>query len=188
MPSRRATACAVVRLSPVSMTTRMPSAASAASASGVVALTGSAMAMTPAALPSTADEDRGGAVAAQALGLSVERRWSSMLSSARNLALPSATRSPLDHADHALAGRRIEAAHRRQARCLRSAAASTIAAASGCSLARSTLAASRSTSSSSKPAAPGRRPRPSACLRSACRSCRSPACRPSPSAPAPRRS
>ena len=38
-----------------------------------------------------------------------------------------------------------------QARCLRSAAASTMAAASGCSLARSTLAASRSTSLSSKP-------------------------------------
>ena len=38
MPSLRATAFAVVRLSPVSMTTLMPSAASAFSASGVVGL------------------------------------------------------------------------------------------------------------------------------------------------------
>src|SRR5664279_2798174 len=54
MPRRLATASAVVRLSPVSITTRMPKADSALSASGVVALTGSAMAMTPASLPFTA--------------------------------------------------------------------------------------------------------------------------------------
>ena len=54
MPSLRATAFAVVRLSPVSMMTLMPSAASAFSASGVDALTGSAMANSPASLPSTA--------------------------------------------------------------------------------------------------------------------------------------
>ena len=54
MPSLRATASAVVRLSPVSMTMRMPSARSASSAAGVVALIGSATAITPAGLPSTA--------------------------------------------------------------------------------------------------------------------------------------
>ena len=47
------TAWAVVRLSPVSMTTRMLSALSAASASGVDGFIGSAMAITPAAWPST---------------------------------------------------------------------------------------------------------------------------------------
>ena len=46
-------AAAVVRLSPVSMTMRMPSARSASRAACVEALTGSAMAMTPAGLPST---------------------------------------------------------------------------------------------------------------------------------------
>jgi hypothetical protein len=51
-PSRRATARAVVQLSPVSITTRMRSALSAASAAGVDCLTGSAMAITPAGLSS----------------------------------------------------------------------------------------------------------------------------------------
>ena len=45
---------AVVVLSPVSITTRRPAAVSAFSASGVVALTGSAIAIAPAARPSTA--------------------------------------------------------------------------------------------------------------------------------------
>ena len=45
---------AVVRLSPVSMTIRIPSARNAASAPGVVALIGSATATMPAGLPSTA--------------------------------------------------------------------------------------------------------------------------------------
>ena len=54
MPSLRATASAVVRLSPVSMTMRMPSACSAAIASGVVALIGSATPSRPASRPSTA--------------------------------------------------------------------------------------------------------------------------------------
>ena len=101
MPSRLATACAVVRLSPVSMTTRMPSAASASSASGVVALTGSAMAMTPASLPSTREEDRGRAVLAQALGLGGERRG---VDAELGEELRVAERQPLalDHADRRL--------------------------------------------------------------------------------------
>ena len=153
MPRRRATACAVVRLSPVSMTMRMPSAASALSAAGVVALIGSAMAMTPASLPSTADEDRGGAVARAGARLRASSAAVSMPSSARNLALPSATRLPSTVPIDALAGRRVEARAPAPASMLRSAAAATIAAASGCSLARSTLAASRSTCVSSKPGA-----------------------------------
>ena len=48
--------------------------AAPSSASGVVALTGSAMAMTPASLPSMRDEDRGRAVAAQPLGLARRAR------------------------------------------------------------------------------------------------------------------
>ena len=52
MPSASATASAVARLSPVIMTTRMPSLRSAASASRVVLLIGSAMAKSPNGLPS----------------------------------------------------------------------------------------------------------------------------------------
>ena len=54
MPSLRATASAVVRLSPVSMTMWMPLARRLSSAAGVLCLTGSATAMTPPGLPSTA--------------------------------------------------------------------------------------------------------------------------------------
>ena len=54
MPSLLATACAVVRLSPVSITMRTPSARRLASAAGVVALIGSATAMIPAGWPLTA--------------------------------------------------------------------------------------------------------------------------------------
>ena len=150
MPRRLATASAVVRLSPVSMTTRMPSAASALSASGVVALTGSAMAMTPAELAVDGEEDRGGAVLAQPLGLVGERGGIDVEFGEE---FGGAEREPLalDHADDALAGRRIEAAHRRQARSCARRRPATIAAASGCSLPRSTLAAKRSTCASSKP-------------------------------------
>ena len=91
MPSLRATACAVVRLSPVSITMRMPSALSACSAAAVVALIGSAIAITPAALPSTATK-----IAVAPSRRSSSARASSgavaMFSSARNFALPSATR------------------------------------------------------------------------------------------------
>ena len=54
MPSRRATASAVVRLSPVIITRRRPAAFRSRMAPAVVALTGSAMPRTPAAAPSTA--------------------------------------------------------------------------------------------------------------------------------------
>ena len=68
----RATASAVTRLSPVSMTTSMPAACNASTASGVVALTGSAMAKMPATCGVDADEDDGGTVAPQPVGLGEE--------------------------------------------------------------------------------------------------------------------
>ena len=86
------------------------------------------MAMTPASLPSTRDEDRGRAVARAAARPRASSAPVAMPSSARNAALPSTTRVPLDHADRALAGGRVEAARPARARCLRSAAAATIAA------------------------------------------------------------
>ena len=54
MPSLRATAAAVVWLSPVSMTTRSPERCRSRMASGASALMGSAMPSSPAAWPSTA--------------------------------------------------------------------------------------------------------------------------------------
>ena len=66
----------------------------------------------------------------------------------------------VDRAGHALAGRRAEIAAPGPSAMPRSAAAATIAAASGCSLARSTLAARRSTSSSVKPRPAPRRDDP----------------------------
>ena len=54
IPSLAATACAVVRLSPVNMTTRIPSSCKTRIASGVLALIGSAIASNPATRPSTA--------------------------------------------------------------------------------------------------------------------------------------
>ena len=181
-----ATASAVVRLSPVSITTRTPSWRSAASAAGVVALTGSAMAMTPGELAVDRDEDRGRAVAPQPLGLGVERGGvDAQFGQERRIA----ERDPaaLDRADHALAGRRVETLHARELdlrarwrprRWRRPADARSRAR----RWPRS--AALRSRRSLARPRS---RP-PWACLRSACRSCRRRACRPSPCARALRRS
>ena len=69
MPSSRATAWAVTWLSPVSMTTSMPSWRSAASASGVLSLTRSAIPITPAARPSTPTNTAVAPSAAQPVGL-----------------------------------------------------------------------------------------------------------------------
>ncbi len=164
MPSARATASAVVRLSPVSMTTRMPSAMSALSASGVVALTGSAMATRPASFPSIATKI---AVAPFARCASASRSWAAvgMLNSLRNFALPMTTRRlstmpmaplPVGELKPLTSARTI----------LRSFAARTMAAASGCSLARSTLAASAKHFRLFESRQPGRWRRPRACPRS----------------------
>ena len=94
MPKRLATASAVVRLSPVSMTTRTPAATSALSASGV------------RGLDRIGDGDDAGRLAVDGRGKSRWRRPGaaarlpgraaavSILSSARNFALPSASRLP----------------------------------------------------------------------------------------------
>ena len=189
MPSRRATASrggAVV--AGQHDDARCRPRRSACSAAGVVALTGSAMAMMPAGLPSTATKIAVAPSARSRSASRVERGGRRCRVRRGSCALPSATRLPLDHADRALAGRRVEAAAPARARCLRSAAAATIAV-------RQRMLA-RALDAGGKPQhlglveALGRRRsrRPSACLRSACRSCRPPACRPSPCAPAPRRS
>src|ERR1035437_83043 len=93
MPRRLATASAVVRLSPVSITTRTPSADSAASAVGVVGLTGSAIAMTPASLPFT-PRNMAVAPSPRRRSASAASAAVSIFSSAKNLALPSASRLP----------------------------------------------------------------------------------------------
>ena len=73
MPSFCATALAVVALSPVSMTTRMPAALRAAIAAGVVALIGIGDGDDAGRLAVDGDEDRSGAFAAQLVGVSIER-------------------------------------------------------------------------------------------------------------------
>ena len=151
MPSFCATAIAVVRLSPVSMTMAMPSAFSASSACAALSFTGSAMAMMPATLPSMATK-----IAVAPSPRSVSACGSSdcvaMSSSPRNRALPSTTRRrstmPIAPLPTGESKPRTAASS-----IFRSAAASTTALPSGCSLPRSTLAASRSTSVSSKPSA-----------------------------------
>ena len=73
MPSCRATALAVVRLSPVSMMTLMPSAASAFSAIRRRSLDGIGDGEQPGEFAVDRDVDHGGAVAAQALGFGIQR-------------------------------------------------------------------------------------------------------------------
>ena len=93
MPSLLATACAVVRLSPVSITMRTPSARRLASAAGVVALIGSATAMIPAGWPLTATNI---AVAPSRRASSACRSRAPVATprSCRSLALPTATLRP----------------------------------------------------------------------------------------------
>ncbi len=153
MPSRRATACAVVRLSPVSMTTRMPSARSAVERARRRRLDRVGDGDDAGRLAVDADEDRGRAVARAARRLRRRARAVSTPCSARKLRIAERDALALDGAERALAGGRVEVARRRRVRCPRCSAAATMAAASGCSLARSTLAASRSSVASSKPAA-----------------------------------
>ncbi len=110
IPSFRATALAVVRLSPVSMMTLTPSAASAFSASGVDALTGSAIANSPASFPSTAmlmtvapSPRRRFACSLNELGFDAERCQEVRIAKEDGLAV--------DLAGCALAGRRVERLH-----------------------------------------------------------------------------
>jgi hypothetical protein len=188
MPSWRATAMAVVRLSPVSITIRMPSCAKTLQRSfGVVALMGSATAMTPAALPSMATNMAVATVAAAgrrrgASGAAMPSHACSRpgcrAPTLRPWMLPT---TPLPVTDVEVPG---DVGSRRAAR---RAPRRRWQDASGCSLARSTPAALRSRSPRE-----ARRPTTTvtagACLRSGCRSCRRRACRPSPSVPGLRRS
>ena len=148
-PSARATAWAVVRLSPVSMTTRRPSAWSSRIASGVELLMGSATPTRPASAPSTAryitvcPSPR----SASARAASADASTPCAASSRR---LPSATRRPpaapvipcpaTDWKPSTRAGVTP-----------RSVAPARTAAASGCSLPCSRPAARASTSSSRNP-------------------------------------
>ena len=108
MPRRRATASAVTRLSPVSMTTSMPSARSACRASGVVSLTGSAMAMSAGDRAVDADEDDGGPVAAEPVGLARRASPGSRPSAGQEGGAAEQDPAALDGADDALAGRGVE--------------------------------------------------------------------------------
>ena len=154
MPSLRATACAVVRLSPVSMTMRMPSARKRGER------------LRGGRLDRIGDGDDAGEPCRRRRRRSRLRRRArrrsacaasgavSIPSSARKLALPSAialVRRPGRRRPCRWGNRNRAGAGERDAARVRPPA--TMAAASGCSLARSTLAASRSNSSSSKPSA-----------------------------------
>ena len=143
MPSVRATDCAVVALSPVSITMRRPAACSAWMAAGVSGLMRSATASSAARLPSTA---RNITVAPFARSCSA-RVWASSpmatCSSAISLALPNAaaSRSTVALTPRPVSERNSVAA---SFGTPSASAAITIARASGCSLGRSSAAASAS--------------------------------------------
>ena len=190
---RRCRACArppraVVRLSPVSMTTRMPSPRSACERRRRRRLDRIGDGDDARELAVDRDEDRGRAVARAAARPRRRARAVAMPSSARNARVAERDAPALDHADRALAGRRVEA---------RARGASAMLALRRGRDDRARRADARSPLDAGGEAqhfvlvealAPARSRRPSACLRSACRSCRPPACRPSPCARAPRRS
>ena len=149
--SLRATASAVVRLSPVSMTTRIPSACSARMASGVLSLIGSATPSSPTGMP---------------LAATNTMVWPSpRRASARSASGPSATPRSFMSARFPSATARPSTVPRTPfpvtpsnpetlARATpRTSLPCTIAAASGCSLPRSSVAARRSSVPSSNPAA-----------------------------------
>ena len=178
----------MVRLSPVSMTMRMPSSRSASSAPASPALIGSAMAMTPAGCRRPRRKMTVAPSLAQSLRLAARVAAARPRCPREVLCCRCATRRPSTVPVTPLPVTEVEVRRAPQERVPRSLAAATIAAASGCSLAA--LEAGR------EPQQLGfaDEPRPamiattSACPRSACRSCRPPACRPSPCAPALRRS
>ena len=186
MPSRLATACAVVRLSPVSMTTRNAVRRERVERCAC------------RRLDRVGDGDEAGKRCRRwrrrsrwrrrraAVRLRLASAAVAMPSSARNLALPSATRLPStmpiaplpDGASKSLTASKIDLAfggRRNDGRGERM-------------LARARRWRRTAAGCSRRNCAPARWRRPSACLRSACRSCRRPACRFSPCARAPRRS
>ena len=172
MPSLRPTASAVVRLSPVSITTRIRSSRSAFSAPMALSLIGSATATSPAAASSTATSITPWPSLRNASARS-GRPSGSIPSEAKSAWLPTAIRLPSTVPTTPLPVSEVKSAAAPRLKP-RSSAPLTTASASGCSLLRSRLATSRNKSSSST--APSRRRwRGAACLRSGSRSCRRPA-------------
>ena len=149
MPSDFATASAVVRPSPVTITTRSPSARSARDRLRGGRLHGVGHGEEPRGSAVDRDEHHGPALGRERVGPRRERRPRRPRAPARSAALPERHRATLDLADDALArqrpGRPVRLGEREAARAC---AAATMAAASGCSLPRSSAAASRSSSSS----------------------------------------
>ena len=188
MPSRRAMACAVVRLSPVSMTTRTPSARRASRAAGVDALIG------------IGDGDD-----ARRLAVDARRRWTVAPSARSFSASPAsaATSTPCARPGRRRYRARRACLRRRRWRPCRSVSRSSDCRASailrcfgsGDDGGRERMLA-RPLDAGRQPQQgrlverrrPQRRQRPWACLRSGCPSCRRRACRPSPCVPALRRS
>ena len=151
IPRRLPTACAVVRPSPVAITTRMLASRSEASASAVVALTGSDTASRPARVRSTA-RCMTLAPCPRSASASVASGDTSTPSCCISAVLPSASCcepttpcTPMPDSESNCSGLSSTSPC-----CF---AAATMAAASGCSLPWSRLAASRSTSSASGPSA-----------------------------------
>ena len=149
----RATACAVVRLSPVSMTMRMPSSSQRGERGGRRRLHRIGDGDDAGELAVDRDEDRGRAVLAQTFGVAIERggRDAELGRRTRHCRAPRGGARPCRMtplpAGESKPSTRASAMLRSAAPPRRSRPPS------GCSLARSTLAASRSTSASSKPGA-----------------------------------
>ena len=175
------------RLSPVSMMTLMPSAASAFSASGVDALTGSAIANSPASLPSIAMKMTVAPSPRRRSACSSSGCGRRCRASARNFALPSTMVLPstLPVAPLPVGESNSSTLPSSRLRSLRRPHDGV-----GQRMLAGALDAGRKPQDIALVESRRRRRSrpPSACLRSACRSCRPPACRSSPCAPALRRS
>ncbi len=93
-PSLRPTASAVVRLSPVSMTSRMPSLRNAVTAAKALSLTGSATATSPAAHAVDRNQHHSLAVLAKLFGARSRDHRDRRRATARSARFPIATRLP----------------------------------------------------------------------------------------------
>ncbi len=187
IPSARPTASAVARVSPVSMTIRTPSARRRASASAADALTGSAMPISPSTWPARATWTTVCPSAASACARADQAAAARTADVVHQPRVAGRDRLAVDGAGHAPPGdrahvaRRPESSGRAPARARRSRRPAD---------ARWRARAPR-TAAGARPRRRRRRRRSrprAACPRSACRSCRSPACRRAGAAPAPRRS
>ena len=108
MPSCRATALAVVQLSPVSMTTRMPSALQRCERLGRGVLDRVGDGEDAGHAPVHADEDRRGALLAQLVGLASAEPLVSTAVFAQEGRIAERDLASVDLADRAFPGRRVE--------------------------------------------------------------------------------